>query len=178
MKKNKKLPLWSRLRNDHTQPYYPQLQSPHSLDSRRILTIHLLQNHLSKPPAHNLSLILLSSAPRSTSPLPPSSLFFLVAEEELRGFPLLRRARKGRKGACLSGFEPRPCWCRAETTTTGLSPYWDGVDCFRDPSTTNGRASPAFFFFFFFFFLEFFKRPLEGSSRSTSWRKSIGRKIF
>jgi hypothetical protein len=102
-KKNKKLPLWSRLRNDHTQPYYSQLQSPHSLDSRCILTIHLLQNHLI-----SLSFSFFCSSFSFSS----SSFFFFVfvAEEKLRGFPLRQRAgRGGRERVLVEGFEPRAC---------------------------------------------------------------------
>ncbi len=98
MKKNKKLPLWSRLRNDHTQPYYPQLQSPHSLNSRRILTIHLFQNHLKTAPSPSQSL---SHSP-SSAPLVLVLLFLLLRRRRRasRISPLRRAGRDGRKRAC------------------------------------------------------------------------------
>lgn len=98
MKKNKKLPLWSRLRNDHTQPYYPQLQSPHSLNSRRILTIHLFKNHLNNPRSQSLS-----HSP-SSAPLVLLLLFLLLLLRRRRRAsrisPLRRAGGDGRERAC------------------------------------------------------------------------------
>lgn len=146
MKKNKKLPLWSRLRNDHTQPYYPQLQSPHSLDSRRILTIHLLQNHLNNPPRSQS----LSHSPSSLL-LVLLLLFLLLLLRRRRRWasrisPAARAGRGGRERACR-GIRTQGLLmsCRDHDHWTVSLLGWSSL--FRGPSTTNGRASPFLFFF-------------------------------
>ncbi len=140
MKKNKKLPLWSRLRNDHRQPYYPQLQSPHSLDSRRILTIHLLQNHLNNPRSQSLSHSP-PSAPRSPSPLSRSS----SSSSQKKSFEdFLCGEQEGTEGSVQFGIRTQGLLmsCRDDDHWTVTLQGWSRL--FRDPSTTNGRASPDF----------------------------------